>query len=157
MGSRDTGGATSPWAQQRAIKRRLQEAAERQQTCQKILDKLHGIGQLSRNKQLLEDIEKLDNCLLDTVAIKKTNGMFQPLKIWGVLFAIGGALATLLFLAGLVTFTAEPMGIGFVFMLLTVGPLVGGYYFFRSTVAKQEAKVASVEKNLDELLSRYTA
>jgi len=42
-------------------------------------------------------------------------------------------------------------------MLLTVGPLVGGYYFFRSTVAKQEAKVASVEKNLDELLSRYTA
>jgi len=141
----------------REAQRKYKEAAERHQLCQKILDRLHGIGQRSRNKQLVGDIEKLDNCLMDTVSITKTNGMFPNLKGFGWMFAIGGVLATLLFLAGLLSFKAEPIGFGFILMLITIGPLVGGYYYFRNTVAKQEAKIASVEKNLDELLSRYTA
>ena len=158
FGSGGDGNASNPWAQARAEKRRNEEAAERQTICQKILDKLHGIGQRSRDKQLLGDIEKLDNCLLETVAIKKTNATFKVFKIWGVLFAIGGVLSILLFLAGLLTgFNLAPMFTGFLGALVTVGPLVWGYFFFHKTVAKQEAKFTKVEADLDELLSRYTS
>jgi hypothetical protein len=149
--------ANNPFAAMAANRKRNQEATERQELCQKILDKLHDIGRRSRDKQLLEDIERLDNCLIETQRAKAKNDGLEIWKVWGLVLTILTVLVLLLFLAALFGGQGSAIASTFVLLLLSGGGVAGIYYGFKGTVAAQEVRLKALESDLDTLLGRYTA
>lgn len=118
--------------------------------CQKILDKLHDMAHNLRDRQLVTDIEQLDDCMVTAEQLFK-----KQVNIWFVkIFAAGGLVMLVpMVLMGLVLLFQGEAG-GLLFILIYPAMAGGGYWVFQRSHAAMEKGISDVEKVINELAER---
>ena len=118
--------------------------------CKQILDKLHDVGHASNDSHLISDIDRLDDCLIETESLLKKRFTLRQSKM----FVMLGLFGVPLFLVIGVMMLSAGQGFGLLLALL-YGCMAGvGYWFFTTTLTNLEQGIADAEKVTSELADR---
>ena len=118
--------------------------------CQKILDKLHDMAHNLRDRQLVTDIEQLDDCMVTAEQLFKKRMTIRMAKMFVLLGLFGLVPMVLLGLVGLFQGEAGLL----VFSLLYGAIAGGGYWVYQRSHAAMGKGISDVEKVINELAER---
>jgi hypothetical protein len=123
--------------------------------CQRILDTLHDIGHNTNDALLISDIDRLDDCLVETEQILKRQENAE--LVYG-LFMFVGALgvptwAVMALIAAFRTELEEAWGV-YAMFLLTIAVTAGSYWVSCKMQGRIQKGIAHVENVVGELAER---
>jgi hypothetical protein len=139
------------WSGIKEASERSTEKKERMDLFRKILDKLHDVAHATNDTHLIDDVEKLDDCLITTQQLLSKQNTIPGARALAVL---GLCAAPLFFLVGIVGLIATGNPLLVLLSFFYGAFAAGGFWLFRFNQNAVESGISEVETAISELAER---